>query len=125
MNFYLLKGIVYPKMKFHLLTTHPDVDGGSSDIFFSTQWESVVAKDSSIKKTTDKKYNMLQYCSCSVIQMSGTLGSLIFVKTMMLTLYFPGGNTEAGSCELLRACRALLACKLLGASMNVVPDRGG
>lgn len=32
-SLWILKGIVYSKLKFHLLTTHPDVDLGSDSVF--------------------------------------------------------------------------------------------
>lgn len=65
-----LKEIVHSKLKFHQCAIHPDVDGGSGNIFLaaylsftevtnSTRWKIIVAEDSKTEKADD--HNMPPY----------------------------------------------------------------
>lgn len=97
---HIFKGIVDPNVKFRLITTHPQPDGGSCVALSnlhkplssfkegknSTQWETIVAEEQ--QQQQQKRDSTTPYRLCGVIKVSGRLGSPVLLKTAKLTPCF-------------------------------------
>lgn len=74
------KGKIHPNLKFHTISTHYYVDGGSGDISNPRSPSGVSQRKriprTQAEKTIEENHNMPPYCSCGVIIAPGYIYQL-------------------------------------------------